>query len=54
MYWNFSIKQFCLLTVNGTGRDLTGERKFVELQGVYCAGKTRFHIRLNPFLRVNW
>ena len=54
MYWNFSVKQFCLLTVNGMGRDLTRELKFDELQGVYCAGKTRFHIRLNPFLRLNW
>ena len=35
MYLNFSVKQFCLLTVNGKGRDLIGVHKFAQLQGVY-------------------
>ena len=41
MYLYFSVRQFCLLTVNGKGGDLTAVHKFAQLQAVYVAGKTR-------------
>ena len=44
MHWNFSVKQFCLLTVNRNGRDLIGVHKFAQLQGLYVAYKTRSHV----------
>ena len=40
MYLHFLVKQFCLLTVNGKGRDLIGVHKFAHLQRIYVAGKT--------------
>ena len=52
LYLNFSVKQFCLLTVNGKGRDLIGVHKFAQLQGVYVYAPRKNRVRLGLVLVI--